>query len=188
MEVNKKTFIGDVAIDTEQDQFMFEGMLAVYDNVDRDNEVIAKGAFAKSLSKVDTVPLLLNHDMNQVIGKLRVEETDAGVKAYGEFNQDTQLARETYQLVKQGALSKMSVGFIPKNGASSLTHDGAWEWSEAEILEGSIVAIPANELANITSVKHFDENHDTMIKEVNDLKRQVKRLELELEIKDFLGE
>ncbi len=140
----------------EEGLLTFEGYLSTYGNVDRDGDVFIKGAFKDSIAKKSTVPLCHNHNRSKVIGMLELSDTDEGVYTKGTLNaKDPFVVNEIYPLLKMGALDSMSVGF--------LTHEyepidvkrpfGGWNIKRAEAVEGSIVTVPANEIALIESVK-----------------------------------
>jgi HK97 family phage prohead protease len=141
--------------DAEDTGASFEGYLSTYGNEDRDGDVIVKGAFEKYLEKKSTVPLCFNHNWNSVIGKLELTSDDTGLKAMGYLNGSDSLAANIHNLIKMGALDSMSVGmYIKEYEPIDNKHPfGAWRITEAEAVEGSVVTIPANEMAAIDSVK-----------------------------------
>lgn len=132
------------------------GIATTYGNKDRDGDIIEKGAFInfKDTSSA-SLPLLYNHDPNKVIGKICLTDKEDGVEAVAEFCEDLELARDVYKLVKFGAVASMSIGFIPLEAELMNANDvfGGVVIKSAELLETSIVPIPANPEAKITSVK-----------------------------------
>jgi HK97 family phage major capsid protein len=65
---------------------------------------------------------------------------------------------EAWQSVKEGLIRGVSVGFRVLNDAMDFMADtGGIRFRETEVLELSLVAIPANVDATITSIKSFDE-------------------------------
>lgn len=90
----------------------FEAVVACW-TVDRADEVIAKGAFAESISKSESFPVVWSHDWAKPpIGKsLSAEETDQGLKVKGRlFVGKSQLADEVYTAMQEGALKEWSFG------------------------------------------------------------------------------
>ncbi len=131
----------------------FEGYGSVFGVVDSYREVVEKGAFAESLKEHGLPKLLLQHSTWMVGGVyLEAVEDERGLKVRGKLNLEVQAAREAYSLLKQGALSGLSIGFRtlddetdPKTG---LTHI-----KKVRLYEVSIVTFPANEAATISAVK-----------------------------------
>lgn len=151
----------------ENEEFMFEGYLSTFDNEDRHGDVIAPGAFSESIKEEATVPMLFNHDRNTVIGYMELSEDPKGLKAKGYLNSEIQKAKEIYSLLKQGALKKMSIGMRVKE--YSVLDNYAWKITNADVLEGSVVTIPANAQATISSVKSENSSLNTL----DDIKKQL---------------
>jgi HK97 family phage prohead protease len=135
-----------------EEQGMFTGYAAIFGNIDRQGEVITEGAFKASLSrKRKSLPLLWQHNQSEVIGKVsEVKEDSVGLWVKGNLNLDVAKAKEVYSMLKAGDVSGMSIGYRIKNGKRK---DGATYLTELDIFEASIVPIPANELAEVVSVK-----------------------------------
>lgn len=128
--------------------------IASTEKMDRDGEVIKQDGWDLSNFKKNPV-LLASHNYHEFpIGKatnIKVEDKRLVFKAV--FSQATQKAIEAYQLVKEGILKSFSVGFIPREydekDRSVIT--------KAELLEISLVAVPANPQAIVTA-KEFKDN------------------------------
>lgn len=135
----------------------FEGWLSTYGNTDRDGDVIIKGAFAQSVARKSTVPLCFNHDRNKVIGKLELTDDDKGLHVLGTLNVKDGFAENIQSLLALGALDSMSVGMRIKDyePIDPKQPYGGWMIKQADVYEGSIVTIPANELALIESSKEI---------------------------------
>jgi len=133
----------------------FEGYGAIFDNVDSYGETIVKGAFTKSLEdyaqKNQRVVMLWQHDIYNPIGVWEnLHEDEKGLKGRGKLNLDVAKGRETYALMKQGALSGLSIGYTvvkgkPKGNVRLL--------EELKLYEISAVTFPANGEARVSSVK-----------------------------------
>lgn len=93
------------------DKGAFVGYAAIFDTPDMLDEVIERGAFAKTLKENKQYPLLWYHVPQDVIGTAEVEEDSRGLKVTGQLNLDVQLAREKYSLMKQKAIKGLSFGF-----------------------------------------------------------------------------
>jgi HK97 family phage prohead protease len=144
------------AASEEADTKAFQGYGAVFGNTDSYGDVIAPGAFKKSL-------MFLNHDMFSLpIGKWTAfEEDDFGLKVSGEFI-DTQLGRDTYLASKAGAITGLSIGYIPTEVAYGKvgTDEPARTIKALDLIEISVVTIPANSKARILDVKSLRDDED----------------------------
>lgn len=168
---------------SSEDTKSFAGYGAVFGNTDSYGDVIAPGAFAKSLKRDGTPLMFLNHDPYSLpIGKwTKLEEDDFGLKVEGEFL-DTTMGRDTYTASKSGAITGLSIGFRPQE--VKLGKPGTDEplrlIKSVELLEISVVTFPANGKARIKDVK-------SMI-EADEFERELMRHGMSLqEAKDFLS-
>ncbi len=131
----------------------FEGYAAVFGNVDLDGDVIDPKAFNRSLSQQKSVPILWQHEPARPAGVSLELAADAhGLRLKGRLLLTTTIGREAYEYVKAGIVKGLSIG------CSVITSD--WRDSATRVLkelrlhEISLVSIPANPLAEVTSVKH----------------------------------
>ncbi len=145
------------ALDTKG---VFSGYGSVFDVIDSYREVVAPGAFAKSLAKwkgKDRLPpMLYQHRAAEPIGAFTdMREDKKGLYVEGQLLvDDIQRAREVYALLKAKALSGMSIGFnVMPDGEEYDSRAGIYKLTELELWEVSIVTFPANEAANVESVK-----------------------------------
>lgn len=136
----------------------FEGYGSVFGVVDYDADIVAKGAFAKSLAQhklKNTRPVMAwQHDSRQIPGVWEeASEDDYGLFLKGRLlKDDVAIGREAYALMKAGALSGLSVGMrvtVDEFDRGSMVRT----IKEAELWEVSLVTFPANDLARIESVK-----------------------------------
>lgn len=111
-------------------------------DLDRDGEVIDPGAFSP-LPK--SVPLLAFHDMTDPIGVCRPRYEGKQLMIDATFA-STARAQEVRALVKEGAITAVSVGFL---SATKKPVDGTPHIIKGELLEVSVVAIPSNRAALI---------------------------------------
>jgi len=133
---------------------IIEGYGAFYDNKDSYDDIITKGAFSESLQTNRSVKMLLNHNTSDIIGVWQeLKEDQNGLIVKGLINLDTVKGRETYSLVKQGAMSGLSVGFMVKDRDYN---DDIRYIKKADLYEVSFTAFPANEKAKIYDVKSDD--------------------------------
>lgn len=119
-----------------------EGWASIYDEVDLNGDIIAPGAFRKSLAKSGSlaVKLLYQHAAEHPVGRwLKFEERASGLYAYGELFLATQTAREVAELISANVIDGLSIGFRTVRAAKS---SGARRITEAELWEVSIVTFP----------------------------------------------
>jgi uncharacterized protein len=146
----------------------FTGYGAVFDNVDSYGDAIQRGAFRRSLDahrKAGTMPAMLSQhgspfgsggDLMPIGTWLSLEEDDYGLAVEGRLS-DTPRGNEAYQLLKDGALTGLSIGFVTR---AATPGTGAGEpkrtLTEIDLWEVSLVTFPANGLARVDGVKLAD--------------------------------
>ncbi len=163
----------------------FEGYAAAYGNVDEDGDIIQKGAFAKSLQEAfpaGRIKVLYQHEWDKPIGMpIEMREDDRGLYVKARISK-TRTGDETLELMRDGVLDRMSVGFRIPTGKSDIRDDGVRVIREGALMEFSVVTFPANEAAVITAVKSL---HDIRrCAESGDLNQKL-RAELLAEIKSI---
>lgn len=133
------------------------GLAWPFGTPDRVGDVIEKGAFTGP----DTLPMLFAHDQAQVIGIWdQIAETPEGLTVKGRLLvEDVERAREVRAMVKAGAVSGLSIGFVTKQAKR---HPQGRTISALALHEISIVAVPAHPGAQITSVKSVTSESPTM--------------------------
>lgn len=137
------------------DKGTFAGYASTFGGLpDRAGDVIARGAFGKSLKEHQaagsTPGMLWAHEFSEPIGKwLSLTEDAKGLKAEGKLTLDVTRGRDAHALMKDGALS-LSIGYrVRQDGYERTTR----VLKELELLEVSLVAVPANPHARVTAVK-----------------------------------
>jgi len=119
-------------------------------------ETIAPGALADRADDATSLKLFYRH--NEPIGLITsASETAEGVEIEARFS-DTQAARDAYQLVRDGVIDRLSIGFIPL--AYERTEDEAGlhtTITSLDLREVSLVPFPAYDGATVTEVR----NHPT---------------------------
>jgi len=123
----------------------FEGLAAVYGNVDSQGDQILPGAFAAD-DGIE-VPLLWNH-LGDSIGVGKLTNTAAGVVIKGRLLLDTVAGREAYARLKAGAKG-LSVGFKLIDAVAGAVR----RIVAGAIKEVSLTPFPANPAALVTAVK-----------------------------------
>jgi uncharacterized protein len=142
-----------------------EGYASVFDVVDSYKDVIAPGAFKRTLAAWQSsgrmLPVLWQHDEYNPIGvTMSAMEDDRGLAVKAQLITEVQQARDAYALAKAGALGGMSIGFsIPNKAADgnpAVVYDDERQVQiirEVRLWEYSLVTFPANEAATINQVK-----------------------------------
>ena len=101
------------------DGMTFEGYASVFNSESEDlggfREVVAPGAFKRSLRSRNDIKLLWNHDTGAVLGSTRsgsmtLVEDDRGLKVRATLPQ-TSLAADVAELIRTGIIDSMSFGF-----------------------------------------------------------------------------
>lgn len=129
-----------------------EGYGSVFNNNDQGGDIVLPGAFAKSLASGRKVKMLFQHDPSQPIGVWdEVKEDERGLYCKGRLLTKTQGGADAYELVKEGALDGLSIGY--RTVEASKNADGQRLLSELSLWEVSLVTFPMNESATIDAVK-----------------------------------
>lgn len=142
----------------------FEGYASVFDGLDSYGDTIKSGAYKNTLSERSRpVQLRWNH-MGPVIGKyLEMYEDEKGLYVKGELTKGHSVAEDAAALLRHGAVSGLSIGYIVKD----FEQDGVKRvLKEIELIEISVVETPADNSAHISSVKSA-----TRLKDVEDILR-----------------
>lgn len=155
------------------DQGSFVAYAAIFGNVDQGGDVIAPGAFAKSLSKASRedrlIPMLWQHDRREPIGKwMDMKEDSVGLRVEGKLHIEFDpLAQRAHGHLKAKSVGGFSIGYNLVDGGYSLHPDfnedneadraPIWLLSELDLKEASIVTMPMNIEARLVSVKSIIE-------------------------------
>lgn len=137
----------------------FEGYAAVFGNKDLGDDIILPGAFESVRTTKDgKLRIALYHDLERLMALADYSQDDNGLHVKGQVNMNVSYAKDAYELMADGSLDGMSVGFNILPGGST------WEKSEedgypiriiskAELWEASVVPFGMNPEAKIDSVK-----------------------------------
>ena len=144
---------------------------------DRYGDIIdQKGWILKNYKKNPVV--LLNHDSNQLpIGKGNVYIRNDQLTIDVEFDSEDPRAKEVERKSKKGFMNAVSVGFRPleSKSRSELPTDHKYYgqrgmyYSKAELLEVSIVTIPANGEATMLEQKFYNAMREEILREVKEV-------------------
>lgn len=136
----------------------FEGYGSVFHVEDFYRDVVMPGAFEKSLSswkEKGTMPALLwshRHDCPIGVYEEMIEDRHGLLVRGRLLVDDVVLARETFALMKAGAVSGLSIGYRPV--VEEYDHKAEINrLKEVDLWETSLVVFPANEAAQVTAIK-----------------------------------
>lgn len=141
--------------DTDSKSGVFTGYASVFGGVDSYGDTIVKGAFSETLeNRKRPVRMFFGHSPGRPIGIwVDLKEDDHGLFARGEFTPGNDDARNVHASMKHGAIDALSIGFrIPKGGAEEV-EDGGRRISKVDLVEISVVTLPADDDARVSSVK-----------------------------------
>jgi HK97 family phage prohead protease len=134
----------------------FSGYASTFSNEDLGGDIVAPGAFKKTISENPEVPILWSHD--ELIGVNKTAEEDRkGLYVEGELNLEVQRGREAYALAKQRAVKGLSIGFSPITVDYSRAKEGVRILKEVKLYEYSLTPFPMNERAGISNIKSWDD-------------------------------
>lgn len=160
MALKRKVRDFNLKVKEVTDEGEFSGYGSVFDVIDLYREVVARGAFSKSLEEWEEEgrlpPALWQHMSHEPVGPFtKMVEDQKGLYLEGRLLvRDVQRAREARALMQANAISGLSIGF-------DVVVD---EWNkdtqlltlkQVNLWEVSIVTFPANEAARAEQVKSF---------------------------------
>lgn len=138
---------------------MFEGWASTA-SLDRQGDVVLPDAFRSSLdSFLSNGPIYWNHaEMSDALAKPIGRAVSAKILSDGLYIKAKWArhaeAREVKDLVDDGIVKSLSIGFRPRDARKG--EGGSNVITDLELLEVSVVAIPANPSAVITASKTLD--------------------------------
>lgn len=153
------------AIDLDEGQF--EGYAAIFGNKDSYGDVIIPGAFAETLAEDygaegKGVPTYWCHDFKDpfknIGSTLWAKEDQRGLRVRVQLDLETQNAKQTLKLLKEGRVNQMSFGYTVLEGAfvESEEHGFFYEIRKVKLHEVSVVPIGANQDTEILAAKSVD--------------------------------
>lgn len=135
-----------------------EGYAAVFNTPDLNGDVVAPGAFSKSLRAAAPVRMLYQHAAETPIGRWASMRQDGyGLFVKGEILLASPRAREVHALIEGGAIDGLSIGYQTRRAQKI---KGGRRITEAELWEVSVVTFPMAPTARITRVGRARPEHD----------------------------
>lgn len=157
-EIKTRDFALDVKAVAEDGTFT--GYASVYDVIDSYKEIVARGAFKRTLGIWDSrgklPPVLWQHRAGEPLGPyLEMREDNHGLFVKGQLLvDDIARAREARALMKAKAIGGLSIGFsVMVDSFDKST--GITTLQDIDLWEVSVVTFPANEKAQVESVKQI---------------------------------
>lgn len=157
--MNKIFHIGSTFKAFEEDDSLHITGMASTNGTDRVGDIIETEAWTKGgLDNYLNNPVILfNHDYNQPIGRaVQLGTNDNGLQLKAKIAKS---AGHVGELIKEGVLGAFSVGFRVKDADYIVETDG-YKIKDAELLEVSVVTVPANQAATFSLAKSFDSERD----------------------------
>jgi HK97 family phage prohead protease len=150
-KVETREFTTTIELRAEGDGNTFSGYAALFNSPSEPlpfTEIIAPGAFKRSLRSRNDVKMLWNHDSGAVLastrsGTLSLIEDERGLKVTA-ILPDTTAGRDARELISKGIVDAMSFGFSVPSGGDSWSQDGSTRTlNSVRLHEVSVVAWPA---------------------------------------------
>jgi HK97 family phage prohead protease len=144
----------------------FEGYASVFGEKDSHSDIVAKGAFVKSLAQwveKGLMPAMLwQHKMDEPIGiYTEIREDENGLYVKGRLLIDADpLAKRAHAHLKAGSITGLSIGYTLSECEFSKESD-AWILKEIQLWEVSLVTFPSGGSARVTDVKAAFERGET---------------------------
>jgi HK97 family phage prohead protease len=139
---------------------IFTGYASTFNEKDLGGDIVVPGAFDQWLglwksNAAATPPILDNHDANKVLGiYLEITPDNKGLWVKGQLNQETVSGKEKRALMKQGAITGLSIGYnIYPGGYRWDASQKAYMLTDIELWEISLATFPMNTSARVDTVK-----------------------------------
>lgn len=157
-----------------EEEGIFSGYGAVFENIDSGGDIIEPGAFTKTLAEGwERVKVLaLHNDCWLPIGRpVELREEPNGLFISGKIS-DTTMGRDVKVLLKDGVLNELSIGYDPI--IFDYDENGIRHLREIKLWEVSVVTWAMNPEAVITSYKSMQETAAQALAIKQDLLQELK--------------
>jgi HK97 family phage major capsid protein/HK97 family phage prohead protease len=142
-----------------EDRRVIRGM-ATTPEVDRQGDIV--DPFGVKVA--DDIPLFLYHDSNQTVGRAKFGAPtkegipfEARIPVVKEAGRLKDRVDEAWQMVKYNLITGVSIGFRAMENGYERMKNGGLKFTATEVLELSLVPVPANASATITAIKSADQ-------------------------------
>lgn len=137
---------------------VFKGYASKFDGVDSYGDTIVQGAYKDTLLDRERPVALRWSHYGPVIGKFTsIKEDTDGLWVEGELTKGHSVAEDAAALLRHGAISGLSIGYISKQDSDNHPHNGR-KLEKIELIEISVVEEPADNMARVDTVKNMLEN------------------------------
>ncbi len=178
-EIEHRSYTIDLEYRVEGDGRTISGIAVPYDVEQKINgsltEVFRKGAFADVVRAPFRVKLLRGHDAKALpLGRATMlRETDKGL--YAEMRvSNTAAGDEVLELIKDGALDNLSIGFMPLKNRKR--EDGVIERIKAHLAEISLVTFGAyGEMAAVSGVRDTEMGENPRLAQAREILATLKQ-------------
>jgi len=153
---------------------VISGYASVYNVADQAKDLIVKGAFASV--NPQSIKFLWQHDTKKPIGKITsLSEDEYGLKMEAIINNNIEAGREAIELVRQGAVDGLSIGFnIELSNYNTLKQRII---TKAKLHEISIVTFPAQQLAKISHITKYSPNNQEHNMDIEPITKQISAID-----------
>lgn len=147
----------------EDGDYLFEGV-ATTSNPDREHDILEhKGAFY-----AEEIPLLMFHAQNQPVGVVRLYQAEEGIRYVARIQNpdgdETEFGNRRANAIaqiKSGVIRGVSIGYLAQPGFVRRLPKAGRRISKFEIIELSLVSVPANRDASIREIKSIFKGNDS---------------------------
>ena len=127
----------------------FAGYAAVFGRVDQGGDVVKAGAFARTLKRGGSVPLLWQHEAGRPIGRIEyLREDRRGLRVIARLSEGA-AGREAASLLKERSVTGLSFGYRVREASG----EGPRELRDVDLVEVSLVTIPMQPRARVHAVE-----------------------------------
>lgn len=162
------------------------------DDIDRVNDKVMPTAFSKSIETYikSSGSIFFNHDWDRPVGKIvSYTPPTENTPLYITANIYKELGEDVYKMLELGVVKSFSVAFYTKEGAIEKQNGkDIYVIKEADLLDISVVSVPANPSANFTIMKSLIKGIDKKdIKELIDNLDNAKKDETKTNDEEFIS-
>lgn len=141
---------------------VIEGYASAFGVKDAHGDLVQSGAFHDSLQNNPPPSMLWSHDQSQPIGRwVAMTEDSKGLHVVGQLNMKTTAGTQAFEHINGGDIGGLSIGFTMHPDSFRL-ENGYRVLEKIDLREVSVVSIPSNPQARITSVKSLSTKPATL--------------------------
>lgn len=174
----------------DESEFYEIEVVASTPDVDRHGDSVSVKALEGVAKNQKSVPMFFGHAgeyLKNILGSWEIlgVENNA-LKLKGKMPKGLDVTDHAYKMLKCGGLPFVSIGFFPNQEKMQSTKTG-YIFDEIDLVETSLVPVPANTNAKVTNVKQL-ENKEEIMEENQELMSKLEELlALGTEIKEMLS-